>query len=152
MSLIDRAIQDLQVPASAPAITLSLPEAFAAILVAAISADGSFGVEEANRLNTVLSTSRLFEQAVQARDVDVVERALNLLTERGVVPVLDACGAAIPPEWRAPVFAVAADLVLADGRIDGREKTFVDQLQGALSVDDATALKIVEVLLIKNRA
>jgi uncharacterized membrane protein YebE (DUF533 family) len=152
MSLIDRAIQDLQVPASTQPVTVSLPEAFAAVLVAAISADGRFGVDEANRLQTVLSTSRLFEQAVQAHDVDVVERALNLLTDRGVSPVLDACGAAIPPELRATVFAVAADLVLADARIDRREKAFVDHLQAALKVDDATALKIVEVLIIKNRA
>jgi hypothetical protein len=65
---------------------------------------------------------------------------------------LDACGTAIPPDLRATVFAVAADLVLADARIDGREKAFVDHLQAALKVDDATALKIVEVLIIKNRA
>jgi hypothetical protein len=53
---------------------------------------------------------------------------------------------------RASVFAVATDLVLADGRIEEREKAFIDQLQAALQVDDATALKIVEVLLIKKRA
>jgi hypothetical protein len=49
------------------------------------------------------------------------------------------------------VLAVATDLVLADGCIRGREKAFVDQLQAALEVDETTALKIVEVLLIKNR-
>lgn len=152
MSLIDRAIPDLAVPEGAPAVRLSVPEAFAAILVAAISVDGSFGVEEANRLNSVLSTSRLFEQAVQARDVDVVERALNLLTERGVRRVLDACGAAIPPELRDTVFAIATDLVLADGHIGGREKAFVDHLRAALNVDEPTALKVLEVLIIKNRA
>jgi uncharacterized membrane protein YebE (DUF533 family) len=151
MSIIDRAIQDLQVPAPPPAIRLSLPEAVSAVLVAAVSADGRFGVEEANRLNGILSTSRLFEQAVQARDVEVVERALNLLTDHGVAPVLRACGAAIAPELRPTVFAIAADLVLADGRIDGREKAFIDQLQAALGVDENIAVKIVEVLLIKNR-
>jgi hypothetical protein len=151
MSLIDRAIQDLDAPASPPPIMLSLPEAFAAVLVAAISTDGSFGVEEAVRLNSVLSTSRLLDQAIQERDVNVVERALNLLTERGVGPVLGACRAAIPPDLRATVFAVATDLILADGRIDGREKAFVDQLRSALDVDDATALQIVEVMLVKNR-
>jgi hypothetical protein len=108
-------------------------------------------VEEANRLNNVLSTSRLFQEAVRAGDVNVVERALNALTERGIAPVLEACGAAVPPELRATVFAVATDLVLADGCIRGREKAFIDQLQAALKVDETTAVKIVEVLLIKNR-
>jgi hypothetical protein len=152
MSVVDRAMQELQVPRRGQSITLSLPEAYAAVLVAAISADGRFGVEEANRLNTVLSHSQLFESAVQAGDVTVVERALNLLTDRGLGPVLTASGARIPSGLRASVFAVATDLVLADGRIEEREKAFIDQLQAALQVDDATALKIVEVLLIKNRA
>lgn len=152
MSIVDRAIQQLQAPTHTPLVTLSLPEAVAAVLVAAISADGTFGVDEANRLNGVLSTSRLFDGAVRAGDVDVVERAVNLLSERDMTPVLAACAAAIPLELRATVFAVAADLVLSDGRIEGHEKAFVDQLQSALEVDDGTALKIVEVLLIKNRA
>ena len=152
MSVVDRAIQQLQVPTDTPPITLSLPEAVASVLVAAISADGTFGVDEANRLNSVLSTSRLFDEAVRLGDVDVVERAVNLLTERGLTPVLAACAAGIPLELRATVFAVATDLVLSDGRIEGHEKAFVDQLQSALKVDDGTAQKIVEVLLIKNRA
>jgi tellurite resistance protein len=152
MSVIDRAMQELQMSAAErPPVTLSLPEAVAAVLVAAVSADGIFSVEEANRLNNVLSTSRLFQQAVRAGDVNVVERALNVLTERGLAPVLEACGAVVPPELRATVFAIATDLVLADGCIRGREKAFVDQLQAALEVDETTALKIVEVLLIKNR-
>jgi hypothetical protein len=151
MSVIDRALQELQMPVAAPPTTLSLPEAVAAILVAAVSADGTFGVDEANRLNNVLSTSPLFQQAVRAGDVNVVERALKVLTERGLAPVLEACGAAVPPELRATVFAMATDLVLADGCIRGHEKEFVDQLQAALEVDETTALKIVEVLLIKNR-
>jgi hypothetical protein len=33
-----------------------------------------------------------------------------------------------------------------------REKADIDSLQAALGVDDATALKIVEVMILKNRA
>jgi hypothetical protein len=43
------------------------------------------------------------------------------------------------------------DLALADGRIRDREKAFIDELQAVLQIDEATAVKIVEVLLIKNR-
>ena len=46
--------------------------------------------------------------------------------------MLAACAAAIPRELRATVFAVATDLVLSDGRLEGHEKVFVDQLQSAL--------------------
>jgi hypothetical protein len=58
----------------------------------------------------------------------------------------------IPDELRAARFALAVELVFADGRATVREKEFVDRLQAALRVDDETAAKIVEVLLIKSRA
>ena len=137
---------------TAPSLALSLPEAFAAVLVAAISADGTFGRDEARRLQNVLSTSPFLEEAVQAGDVNVVERVVNLLTDRGLAPVLAASAESITIELRPTVFAVAADLMLADGSIDPHEKDFMSQLQRALRVPDATALKIVEVLIIKNRA
>jgi hypothetical protein len=114
-------------------VTFSLPEAFAAVLVAAISADGTFGVEEGHRLNDVLSTSPLFEEAVRLADVNVVERVVNLLSDRGLAPVLAASAEGIPVELRPTVFAVAADLMLADGRIDTGEKAFIGQLQGVFS-------------------
>jgi hypothetical protein len=52
---------------------------------------------------------------------------------------------------RATTFALATDLALADGRIGDKEKAFIDELQTVLQIDEATAVKIVEVLLIKNR-
>lgn len=55
----------------------------------------------------------------------------------------------IPSDLRATTFALAADLALADGRIGDQEKAFIDELQTVLQVDEATAVKIVEVLLIK---
>jgi hypothetical protein len=66
--------------------------------------------------------------------------------------VLAACATAIPDALRAPLFALAVELVFADSTIAEREKGFVDALQAALAVDDATAMKIVEVLLLKMRA
>ena len=44
------------------------------------------------------------------------------------------------------------DLVLADGRLDDRESALVDTLQSALQIDGDLACRIVDVLLIKNRA
>jgi hypothetical protein len=137
MSPIDRATRDRQAPARGSDVVLSLPEACAAVLVAAISADGSFGVEEASRLRNILATSRLFDTAVEAGDVDVVERALQVLTTHGVEPVLNACRAAIRPDLRPTVLAAAADLVLADGRVDGGEKAFIARLRAALPTDAA---------------
>jgi tellurite resistance protein len=58
--------------------------------------------------------------------------------------VLAAAASALPPTLHATAFAMAVDLVLCDGRVEPREKAYIDSLQAALGVDEATALKIIE--------
>ncbi|HEY7386775.1 MAG TPA: hypothetical protein VH743_24195, partial [Beijerinckiaceae bacterium] len=65
--------------------------------------------------------------------------------------ILTGCAKAIPSDLRTTTFALATDLALAAGRIGDKEKAFIDELQTVLQIDEATAVKIVEVLLIKNR-
>jgi hypothetical protein len=59
-------------------------------------------------------------------------------------------GARVP--LQATTFALAVDLVLADGRLGSRESTFIDQLRAALRLDGEAARTILDVLLVKNRA
>lgn len=46
---------------------------------------------------------------------------------------------------------MAADMVLADGTVEPEERKFLEEFQRTLGIDDATALKVVEVMVIKNR-
>lgn len=46
---------------------------------------------------------------------------------------------------------MATDLVLADGEVDPKEKQFLEEFQKMLGIDDALALKIAEIMVIKNR-
>jgi hypothetical protein len=117
-----------------------------------VAVDGVLKAEEASRLNEVLSSTRWVLGTGAVAAADVTTRAIHLLTERGLPAVLGACGKAIPARLHATTFALAMDLVLADGRLGDRENTVVDQLQGALQIDEHLARKIIEVLLIKNRA
>jgi hypothetical protein len=147
MSIIDKALQ--QAPPSAPPLTPQ--EAIASVLVAAVTIDGMVNQEEAVRIGGVLGTAPLLRQAGNGSTERLAGRAIALLADHGVPSILAAAATAVPADLRPTVFALATDLALADGRIGDREKAFVDQLQIVLQVDDATALKIIEVLLIKNR-
>jgi len=131
---------------------LSVSDALLAVLVASVSVDGTIGVEETARMEAIISTSRALRVVGETRAGSAVLQAINLLNDHGAADVLHACGEALPTELRAPAFALAADLVLADGQVGEREKAFIDALQTALGLDDATALKVVEVMLIRNRA
>ena len=133
-------------------LKLSRSDAVVAVLVGCAAVDGVLRAEEAGRLNEVLTSSRwILESGVEAT-AGVTTRALNLITDHGLPAVLAACADAIPAELRATTFALAIDLTLADGRLGSRESTLIDQLQPALRIDGDLARKIIEVLLIKNRA
>jgi hypothetical protein len=135
-----------------PPLILSHSEAVVAVLVGCVAVDGVLRAEEAGRLNDVLSSTRwVFGTGVEAA-AGVTRRALHLMTDHGLPAVLGACAKAIPAEWHATTFALAMDLVLADGRLGDRENALVDTLQSALRIDGDLARKIVDVLLIKNRA
>ena len=133
-------------------LKLSRAEALVTVLVGCAAVDGVLRAEEAGRLNEVLTSSRwTFEFGAEAT-AGLRARAIKLITDHGLPAVLSACAEAIPADLRPPTFALAMDLTLADGRLGSRENTLIEELQRALRIDDDLARKIVDVLLIKNRA
>lgn len=148
MSVIDRVLQGQ----GAETPTLTLREAAVTVLVAAVAADGELAPAEDARLNVLLSSMRLYRQMPPEHLQHLIGHAMELATGPLAEGLLPACAAVIPDDLRVSVFALAVELVFVDGRIAEREKRFVDALQTALGIDDATATKIVEVLLIKSRA
>ena len=132
-------------------LRLTPAEAFAVILVAAVAADGELSAAESARLNGLLASSRVLPPNPPDGGPNVVESALSVLTEHGLPATLAACAEALPANLRPTAFAQATDLVLADARVGQREKAFIDTLRDALAINDALALRIVDVILIKNR-
>jgi uncharacterized tellurite resistance protein B-like protein len=131
---------------------LTLREAAATVLVAAVVSDGALAPAEGTRLNALLSSMRLYRQVAPEHLRHLIENALQLATGMATKELLAACAAVIPEELRAPIFTLAVELVFVDGTIAEREKGFVEALQGALGIPDEAAMKIVEVLIIKARA
>jgi uncharacterized tellurite resistance protein B-like protein len=150
MSVIDTVLQG---HAATAAPELTLREAAVTVLVGAVAADGTLAPAETARVNMLLPSMRLYRQM----EPEHLQHLLAAATQRiggagqSAGPLLAACAAVIPDELRAPLFALAVDLVFADDRIAEREKQYIDALQAALEIEDQTAIKIVEVLLMKNR-
>jgi uncharacterized tellurite resistance protein B-like protein len=148
MSVIDKVLQGQG--AGTPGLTLR--ESAAAILVAAAASDGSLGAEEESRVNALLSSMRLYRDVPAEHMRHLIDHALRLVEHNGVQELLPACAAVVPDEVRAALFALAVELVFVDGRVAEREKEFIDALQAALEIDEETAVKIVEVALIRSHA
>jgi tellurite resistance protein len=83
---------------------------------------------------------------------NILNKVAGLIKKRGIGPVLQAAKASLSKDELGAAFFVAVDLVLADGVVEEDEKKFLEELQRTIGMDDATATKIAEVVVIKNKA
>ncbi|MBI4312100.1 MAG: Tellurite resistance protein TerB [Chloroflexi bacterium] len=134
------------------AVSLSKPEGMAAIAIAAVAADGDISNEEVNRVAIDLATLKAFRSYDMREMGNTLNKVAGLIKRRGPAPVLAAANSILRKEEKESAFFVAADLVVADGVVEEKEREFLEELQKTLQVEDETALKIVEVVSIKNRA
>ncbi len=133
-------------------IKLEKKEAFGAVAVAAVASDGEVSPEEVQRVAIDLMTLKAFRKA-DLRDLsNILNKVAGLIKKRGIGPVLQAAKASLSKDELGAAFFVAVDLVLADGVVEEDEKKFLEELQRTIGMDDATATKIAEVVVIKNKA
>jgi tellurite resistance protein len=133
-------------------VRLKADAAFLAVVIGAMDASGHVSAEEAARAHDILWATRRFRH----RDGDKVgleiEHAKSLITQHGASAVIEAGARRIPTRLRPAVFAVAADIVLVDGRMERAEARFLRRLASDLGLRPAVAKTILDVLRIKNSA
>ena len=130
---------------------LNAAEAFAAIALAAVASDGYLSDEEAQSIPFILSRMKLFQTYSDDMMRKLFDKLLGKLKREGVSALFNAATDSLPESLRHTAFAIATDLVLADGVVTDDEKTFLDELYQALEVSEELANKIIDVMLIKNK-
>lgn len=132
-------------------IALGPAEAFAAIMLIVVAADGYLSNEEISLLNTVLGRMKLF----RSYSIDVMRRMFdklsNLLKREGSQVLFDAAMATLPHDLYDTTFAIATDLVLADGDVSPEEEALLGSLCNAMGLSNEVVNQIIQVMLIKNK-
>ncbi|MBN3889892.1 MAG: tellurite resistance TerB family protein [Nostoc sp. JL31] len=131
---------------------LNPAEAFAVIILTATASDGYLSVEQANSIISVLSRLKLFKSYPNEMMNRLFDKILGILQGDDFNALFNAAKDSLSQDLREAAFAVATDLVLAEGIIPEEEKNFLNDLYQALGVSSEIAIQIVEVILIKNRA
>ncbi len=132
-------------------VRLSPAEAFAGLVLAVVGADGHISDDEVRAANAIFNRMRLFGPITADQFSAMIDRLIGYLKKHGADWLLGKAVAALPDELRETAFATAADLIFADGSVESSEQELVEKLQKSLQIPDELALKIVEVISIKNR-
>lgn len=131
--------------------TLGPAEAFAAIALIAVAADGYMTDSEAQAISTTLSRMQLFRSYPGDVMRKMIDRLLGILQREGIEVLFNAAITTLPDELKETSFAVATDIVLADGEVTEEEEKLLNDLYRALEIPEEMAVKIIDVMLIKNK-
>lgn len=80
----------------------------------------------------------------------LIDRMKRLAEEQDPSVVTEAAARAIPAKLRPSAFAIVADLLLADGKIDARERKFLQRLAVNFNIRARVASQVVEAMVVKN--
>lgn len=132
-------------------VELSRPDAFLGLLLGAAACDGVVSEAERQAVFTITDRMKLFENVSPHRWNQLAQHLIDLLQREGQARFMMRCAEAIPEPLRDCAFANACDIILADGVVELEEKRYLDALQHELQLDPRAALKIVDVMIIKNK-
>ncbi|MGB3533037.1 MAG: tellurite resistance TerB family protein [Microcoleaceae cyanobacterium] len=132
-------------------IQLSPAEAFAAIALTAVAADGYVTGSETQIINTTLSRMQLFSEYSEEEKRSMIDRLFCQIQQQGYDTLMTAAIAQLPGNLKETVFAIATDITLADGELSEEEENLLNALYSSLEISEEMATKIIDVMLIKNR-
>jgi uncharacterized tellurite resistance protein B-like protein len=123
-------------------------EAWVGILYSCISADNKITDSETATLSRVLSSKQKF------LGIDIAplyRKSFNVRTELGQLKYISACCELIKEEDKETVFALALEVLLADGTLEKEEKNVIEVLSNQLKIEKEMTSKIIEVIFLKNK-
>ncbi|WP_413165120.1 tellurite resistance TerB family protein [Capilliphycus salinus ALCB114379] len=133
------------------AIELTPAEAFAAIALTAVAADGVITDSESQIIKSTLKRMNLFNDYTAETKTEMMQRLLEQIQEKGYEVVMQSAIAKLPANLKDTAFAVATDIILSDGDLADEEEELLNALYNALGISEEMATKIIDVMLIKNK-
>jgi tellurite resistance protein len=130
---------------------LGTDEALIALFIGAMNANDNVAREELARAHHLIWSTRRFRRRSGETVGRLIDRMKQLLEEEDAAAVTEHAAKAVPAGLRPSAFAVVADLLLADGKIDARERRFLRQLAVNFRMPIRVATNVIDALLVKNR-
>ncbi len=130
---------------------LELDEALIALFIGAMDANHHVAREELARAHHLIWSTKRFRRKSGETVGRIIERMKRLVEQPEPSGVMEAAANAIPAKLRPSAFAIVADLLLADGKIDARERKFLQRLAVNFNIRARVASHVVDAMLIKNQ-
>lgn len=129
---------------------LEMDEALIALFIGAMNANDHVAREELARAHHLIWSTKRFRRKSGETVGRLIDRMKKLLEEQEPAAVMAAAARGIPAKLRPSAFALVADLLLSDGKIDARERKFLRDLAVGFNIRARVASQTIEAMLVKN--
>jgi uncharacterized tellurite resistance protein B-like protein len=136
---------------SAGPVTFTEKEAVLALWYLVVTADGQIAPEEEALVIAASNRMKLLRKQSNDEFNDTIAAVREAIEKCGRDGVVAAGSKALPAELGEPVYALAADIMFADGTASPAEIECLRKIQEALEIPDDLATRIAEVMRLKNR-
>jgi tellurite resistance protein len=131
--------------------TLSLDEALIALLIGGMNANDHVAPDEAARAHHLIWSTRRFRRKSGETVGKLIEDMREFVGTSDPRVVIGRASKVIPARLRSSAFAVLVDLLLADGKLEAKERRFLRELGSDLKLKPETVTQILDVVVIKNQ-
>jgi tellurite resistance protein len=132
-------------------VTLTQQEAFFAIMLLVVAADGEIADSEVISMYGVTKRMKLYAGLPENQHVALIKKLAGILKKHGPKVLLEKAAATLPANLKPTAFAVATDLAFADGTVENEERAILEAIYQHLGLAQEQATKIIEVIMIKNQ-
>ena len=129
---------------------LEVDEALIALFIGAMNANDHVAREELARAHHLIWSTKRFRRKSGETVGRLIDRMKRLLEDKDAALVMEAAARTIPAKLRPSAFAIVADLLLADGKIDARERMFLQRLAVNFNIRAGVASQVIQAMLVKN--
>lgn len=131
--------------------TLTIPEAFAAIPLAAVCCDQTFGKDEARVIRDQLLTRSPYQAMEPYSFGMLISGLLKRFREESWQGLIAAAAPQLNQDQQETAFALACQLIHCDRQVQAQEHDFLTALADTLSLSAARASQILEVCALLHR-
>lgn len=125
-------------------------ESVCGVLLSIIACDGDIAKIELDAFNAIVSRHVIFAGRSKQAFHRMIRDILSIRKQHGWEVLAEAAARHVPDDIRSTVFALAVDLVFADGRVDMQEEFIIERIRGILEIAEDDARNVIQVLAIKN--
>jgi tellurite resistance protein len=106
--------------------------------------------EELARAHHLIWSTKRFRRKSGETVGRLIDRMKRLLEAEDVAAVMERAAQTVPSALRPSTFALVADLLLADGKMDARERKFLHPLATNFNLRPRVADDVIAAILVKN--